>query len=116
MEDPKHLEMVEHLKHHLGVSDELERMVALFKALGDVNRVRIILALSQTTLSVTELTEVLDLSQSSISHQLSILKQRNLVKGTRSGKNIHYSLADQHIMSVVGLVKEHVAENEKKND
>lgn len=111
MENPKHLEIVAHLKDHLTVSSELENMVALFKALGDVTRVRIILALAESTLSVTELTEVLDLNQSTVSHQLSLLKQQNLVKGTRNGKNIHYELSDRHIMTIVDQVKAHVLEH-----
>lgn len=111
MEDPKHLEIVRNLKDHLIVSSELENVVALFKTLGDVTRVRIILALAESTLSVTELTEVLDLNQSTVSHQLSLLKQQNLVKGTRNGKNIHYELSDRHIMTIVDQVKAHVTEH-----
>lgn len=110
-EETTHLQAVERLKKQLVAPSELEDVVALFKALGDANRVRIILALSETTLSVTELTEVLGLNQSTVSHQLSLLKQRNLVRGTRQGKSIHYSLSDQHIMTIVRQVSAHVTES-----
>ncbi len=113
MEDSQHLELVNHLKDHLVPTAELEDLVSLFKSLGDLTRLRIILALAQTTLSVSELTDILGMSQSTISHQLGLLKQMNLVKGTRSGKNIHYRLADDHILTIVGTVKAHVEEQHK---
>ena len=82
----------------------------LFKILGDQTRMRMICALLATELCVCDLSELLEMSQSAISHQLRILRQARLVRYRRDGKNAYYSLADQHIRAIVQLAVEHTRE------
>lgn len=108
----EHQNALHNLKQNIPNDDDLEAMVNVFKAFGDMTRVKIILALAETPLSVGEIADTLDMSQSSISHQLSILKQLNLVSNARRGRNIHYRLSDQHIITIFKQTKEHIIEDE----
>ena len=108
----EHQNALHNLKQNIPNDDDLEAMVNIFKAFGDMTRVKIILALAETPLSVGEIVDTLDMSQSSISHQLSILKQLNLVSNARRGRNIHYRLSDQHIITIFKQTKEHIIEDE----
>ena len=87
----------------------LERIAELFKAFGDPTRVQI-LSLLQKELCVNEIAEAVELSQSAISHQLRSLKQMHLIKYRREGKNILYSLADDHVRTILEMGLEHVLE------
>ncbi|MFD1417490.1 MULTISPECIES: ArsR/SmtB family transcription factor [Companilactobacillus] len=111
----EHIKSLHNLNNEIPNNDELEAMVNVFKAFGDMTRVKIILALSQTPLSVGEIADSLEMSQSSISHQLSLLKQLNLVSSMRKGRNIHYRLSDQHIITIFNQTKEHIVEDENDN-
>jgi len=108
----EHQQALHNLKQNLPSDDDLDAMVSIFKAFGDMTRVKIILALSETPLSVGEIADTLDMSQSSISHQLSILKQLNLVSNARRGRNIHYRLSDQHILTIFKQTQDHIIEDE----
>ncbi|MFH5810801.1 ArsR/SmtB family transcription factor [Companilactobacillus sp. FL22-1] len=108
----EHQKALHSLKQNLPNDEDLEAMVNIFKAFGDMTRVKIIFALEKTPLSVGEIADTLDMSQSSISHQLSILKQLNLVSNARRGRNIHYRLSDQHIITIFKQTKEHIIEDE----
>ncbi len=108
----EHQKALHNLKRDLPSDTDLDAMVNIFKAFGDMTRVKIILALSETPLSVGEIADTLDMSQSSISHQLSILKQLNLVSNARRGRNIHYRLSDQHIITIFNQTKEHIIEDD----
>ncbi len=87
----------------------LEQIAELFKAFGDPTRVQI-LSLLQQELCVNEIADAVALSQSAISHQLRILKQMHLIKYRREGKNILYSLADDHVRTILEMGLEHVLE------
>ncbi|KRK64665.1 transcription regulator [Companilactobacillus tucceti DSM 20183] len=113
--EKEHIKSLNNLNNEIPNNDELEAMVNVFKAFGDMTRVKIILALSQTPLSVGEIADSLEMSQSSISHQLSLLKQLNLVSSMRKGRNIHYRLSDQHIITIFNQTKEHIVEDENDN-
>ncbi|MFC6170328.1 ArsR/SmtB family transcription factor [Loigolactobacillus jiayinensis] len=89
----------------------LAHITTLFKVLGDKTRARILYALYESELSVSGIVAVLDMSQSSVSHQLQTLKQAGLVKNRRAGKVIYYSLADHHVISIFGQVIQHVNED-----
>ena len=83
----------------------------LFKVFGDSTRARIICALNIEEMCVCDLAEALNMTQSAISHQLKILKQSKLVKFRREGKSIFYSLADDHVRSILNLGLEHIEED-----
>lgn len=89
---------------------EVEELSEFFKVFGDATRLRILFVLSESELSVGELTERVEMTQSAVSHQLKILKQSKLIKNRRDGKMIYYSLADEHVRSIIDLGLEHVNE------
>ena len=88
--------------------DTLEQIAELFKGFADPTRVRILSLLQQQERCVTEIAEAVELSQSAISHQLRILKQMHLIKFRREGKNLLYSLADDHVRTILEMGLEHV--------
>lgn len=85
-------------------------MAELFKALGDYTRVRILYALSIHELCVCALAEVLDMSQSAISHQLRLLRAAKLVRYRKEGKNVFYALDDEHVRTLVTQGLDHIRE------
>lgn len=91
-------------------TDILYKLADLFKVFGDPTRIRILNALSQTELCVQDIADRLSMTQSAISHQLRILKQSELVKFRRDGKTIYYSLADDHVATIMAQGMEHVCE------
>lgn len=88
----------------------LYRVAELFKVFGDPTRIRILHALTEKELCVQEIADTLSMTQSAISHQLRILKQSALVKFRRDGKTIYYSLADEHVATIMHQGLEHVCE------
>ncbi len=85
-------------------------LAELFKIFGDSTRVKILYSLFDDELCVGDIAEILNLSQSSVSHQLKILKQSKLVKFRREGKSIFYALDDDHVRSILNLGMEHLEE------
>ncbi len=90
---------------------ELYDLAELFKVFGDSTRIRILFVLFEAEVCVCDLANVLNMTQSAISHQLRILKQSRLVKSRREGKSIFYSLADEHVRTIIGQGREHIEEN-----
>ena len=88
--------------------ETLEQIAELFKAFADPTRVQILSLLAQKERCVGDIAEAVVLSQSAISHQLRILKQMHLIKFRREGKNIWYSLADDHVKNILQMGLEHV--------
>ena len=77
---------------------------------GDSTRIRILFVLFEAEVCVCDLAHVLNMTQSAISHQLKILKQNKLVKSRREGKSIFYSLADDHVRTMIAQGREHIEE------
>ena len=90
--------------------DELIEMAELFKMFGDSTRIKILSLLFEREKCVQEITEASGSSQSAVSHQLRLLKQARLVRCRRSGKQIFYTLADDHVKTILGMAKEHLEE------
>ena len=90
--------------------ETLDAIAELFKGFADPTRVHILSLLAQEELCVTDISEKVALSQSAISHPLRILKQMQLIKFRRDGKNILYSLADDHVKTILQMGLEHVSE------
>ena len=90
--------------------ETMEQIAELFKGFADATRVQILSLLAQQELCVTDIAQAVSLSQSAISHQLRILKQMHLIKYRREGKNILYSLADDHVKTILQMGLEHVLE------
>lgn len=89
---------------------ELYDLAELFKVFGDSTRIRILFVLFEAEVCVCDIARVLNMTQSAISHQLRILKQSKLVKSRREGKSIFYSLADDHVRTIIAMGREHVEE------
>ncbi len=90
--------------------ETLYKLAELFKIFGDSTRIRILDALTKQELCVQEIADALSMTQSAISHQLRILKQADLVRSRRDGKAIFYSLADDHVATIMNQGMEHVCE------
>lgn len=81
-----------------------------YKIFGDQTRLRILDALLNKPMCVNEISELLDISQSAISHQLKNLRSSNLVKAEKNGKNVYYNIADEHIKVILKYGLEHIKE------
>lgn len=107
----QHAENVGKVKSGMLSERDFLFMAELFKALGDYTRVRILYALSINELCVCALAEVLDMSQSAISHQLRLLRAAKLVRYRKEGKNVFYTLDDNHVRSLVTQGLHHIRED-----
>ena len=90
--------------------EELYDLAELFKVFGDSTRIRILFSLFEKEMAVCDIANDLGMTQSAISHQLRVLKANSLVKARREGKSIIYSLADEHVRSIMNQGLEHVLE------
>lgn len=90
---------------------KLYDLAELFKIFGDSTRIRILYVLFEAEVCVCDLAEALNMTQSAISHQLRILKQNKLVKSRREGKSVFYSLADDHVRTIIDQGREHIEED-----
>ena len=103
-------EMLEKLVNNQPPEEVLYEVAELFKVFGDSTRIRILYALFGNELCVGDIAEVLNMSQSSVSHQLRILKDAKLVKFRREGKSIFYALDDDDVYHIMEMGMEHVEE------
>ena len=90
--------------------EEMYDLAELFKVFGDSTRIRILFLLFEDEYCVNDMSDALDMTQSAISHQLKILKVNRLVKSRRDGKQIYYSLADDHVRTIIAMGREHIEE------
>lgn len=90
--------------------ETLYDLAELFKVFGDTTRIRILYALFEAELCVCDIAQLLSLSQTAVSHQLRVLKNAKLVKFRRDGKTVFYSLADNHVRSIIDQGIDHVEE------
>jgi len=105
--DPK---MIEELKQSLPEDEILYDLSELFRVFGDTTRIKILYTLFESELCVNDIAQLLGMTQSSVSHQLRILKNAKLVKFKRDGKQMIYSLDDDHVRSMIALGLEHTEE------
>ena len=89
-------------------------LAELFKIFGDPTRIRILYVMLDTERCVNDIAGILQMSQSSVSHQLRILKTSKLVKSRREGKSIFYSLDDEHVRAILNMGMEHIMEGAGK--
>lgn len=103
-----HQERVDAAKKKMISDGFLLKLSETFKVLGDVTRVKILYALSGQELCVCDISAVLGMSQSAVSHQLRRLKDMKLVKYRKQGKVVYYSLDDEHIVKIFNQGLDHV--------
>ena len=109
-EEMIHQDVVNSVREKLPPDELLYELAELFKLFGDSTRVKILYALLESELCVCDIAKLLDVTQSAVSHQLRVLKSGKLVKCRREGKTMFYSLADQHVVRILGQGMEHVEE------
>ena len=105
-----HEELLKIVDETMPDETELDSLAELFKVFGDPTRIRILFVLFETEVCVCDLARALNITQSAVSHQLRILKQSRLVKNRREGKSMFYSLADDHVRTMIAQGREHILE------
>lgn len=105
-----HLDQVRQVQPELLHTEKAQRMAEFFRALSDPHRLQILSALAQQELCVCDLAAIVKMKESAVSHQLRALKSQRLVKYRRQGRNIYYSLADHHVMTLYQEVALHMDE------
>ena len=105
-----HPEIFEKVAPEMPDEERLYDLAELFKVFGDTTRIRILYVLFESEMCVCDIAELLNMTQSAISHQLRILKQAHLVRSRRDGKTVFYALDDDHVRTVIGQGMEHIEE------
>jgi len=98
------------IRDRLPDEEILYDIAELYKVFGDSTRIKILYVLYESELCVGDLAQLLNMTQSAISHQLRVLKQNHLVRARREGKTMVYSLADSHVRTILDQGLEHVEE------
>lgn len=105
-----HKDILKKVNEDMPSEDVLYDLAELFKVFGDSTRIRILFVLFEAEVCVCDIAECLNMTQSAISHQLKLLKQSKLIKARRDGKQVFYSLADEHVRTIIGMGLEHIEE------
>lgn len=105
-----HEEVVRKVLDNQPEEEDLYDLAELFKVFGDSTRIRILYALFESELCVSDMAQILNMNQPAVSHQLRILKDAKLVKFRREGKSIFYSLDDDHVRNILSMGMDHVEE------
>ena len=105
-----HQEIIDRVQKKMPGEDTLYDLAELFRIFGDSTRIRILYVLFEAEMCVCDIAQLLGMTQSAISHQLRSLKNARLVKARREGKTVFYSLADDHVKTILEMGLEHVLE------
>lgn len=109
-----HEEVVYNTKKKLEEIKIFNDVSNFFKIIGDTTRTKILFSLDNNEMCVCDISNTLGMSKSSISHQLSVLKENGIIKSRRSGKEVYYTLDDEHVSEVFEVALEHI--NHKKGE
>ena len=107
-----HKEVVDDTLKKMPEQDLFNKIAEFFKILGDTTRTKILFALDTNEMCVCDIANVLNMSKSSISHQLSTLREMGIVRARKEGKEVYYMLDDNHVKEVFEVALEHI--NHKK--
>lgn len=105
-----HEEVVKSVNKNMPKDETLYDLAELFKVFGDSTRIKILYALFESELCVCDIAQLLGLSQTAVSHQLRVLKNNKLVRFRKDGKNVFYSLSDDHVRRIINQGMEHITE------
>ena len=105
-----HEDVVNEVKKKIPEDEMIYDLAEFFKVFADSTRMKIIYALMENELCVCDIANIVQTTQSAISHQLRLLKQAKLVKFRKEGKVVYYSLDDDHISQIVKKGREHIEE------
>ena len=113
-EHPEHIRQVHNREDHAHIREDhihqelIPRAASFFKVVGDETRMKILCAIAREELCVNDIAEKVSMTKSAVSHQLKLLKDEDLVKSRRDGKNIFYSLDDQHVLDIIEIAFTHI--------
>ncbi|MEG0779187.1 MAG: metalloregulator ArsR/SmtB family transcription factor [Oscillospiraceae bacterium] len=105
-----HPELIQTVNQNMPREEILYDLAELYKVFGDSTRIRILYVLFEAEVCVCDIAQLLGMSMSAISHQLRVLKQARLVQFRREGKTVFYSLADDHVRTILDQGLEHIGE------
>ena len=114
MEKCPHMNKIKEVKLSELTNEKIEDLANMFKVFADPTRLRIICAILNTQLCVCDLCELLNLTQSNVSHQLQILRNTKLVKYKKEGKQVFYSLNDNHVCQIISQAIDHISEENRR--
>ena len=98
---PMFLESIEQVKKNMPKDQNVDQVVAFYKVLGDKTRLRILYALKEQEMCAGDIAVLLDMTKSAVSHQLAVMRNMHQIKSRREGKNVFYSLDDEHIVDIL---------------
>lgn len=105
-----HHEAIEKTRREMPEEDILCNLSNFFKLFGDLTRIKILFAIDGAPLCVCDIAQLLSMTKSAVSHQLKILRQSGLIKYKKIGKNVFYSLADEHVRDIIETSLYHITE------
>lgn len=108
-----HSDVVEKVKGLLEKDEVIFDLADFFKIFGDTTRIKILYALDKNEMCVCDISSLLNMTISAVSHQLKVLRESNLVKTKKEGKVVYYSLADEHVKEIIECGMEHVLEKKE---
>ena len=103
-------DMLQQISDEMPPEEILYDLAEIFKIFGDSTRIKILYTLFESELCVRDIAEILSMTQNAVSHQLRVLKNNKLVRFRKEGKNVYYSLADDHVYSIIKMGMEHLEE------
>ena len=107
-----HPDIIRAARAALPDEERLYDLAELYKVFGDSTRIKILYVLFEAEMCVCDIAQLLGMNQSAISHQLRVLKDSKLVKNRRDGKTVFYSLADDHVRTILGQGMDHITEED----
>lgn len=111
-----HRDLLNKVAEKLPCEEDIFDLAELFKIFGDSTRMKILYTLFESEMCVCDIALLIGASQSAVSHQLRLLKQANLIKPRRDGKTVFYSLADDHVRTIINNGMDHILEKHPHND
>ncbi len=105
-----HSEVVERIRGEMPNDETVYDLADFFKIFGDSTRMSILFAIEREPMCVCDIAELLGMTKSAVSHQLKVLRQSDLVKYRKSGKNVIYTIADDHVRDIIDKALEHIRE------
>lgn len=109
-----HSDVVEKVKKTFPTDEIIFDLADFFKIFGDTTRVKILYALDKNEMCVCDISNLLNMTTSAVSHQLKVLREANLVTTNRVGKVVYYSLADEHVKEIIECGLNHILEKEEE--
>lgn len=110
--DELHLKRITTVKESLPAPSKMTDLADFYKVMGDETRLKLLMSLDNGPLCVSDLSCILNMTLSAISHQLKILRVAKLVKSTKVGKVVYYELDDEHIKKILDMGLEHILERD----